>query len=703
MRFVRLKSVLNLLAVLAFAVSLQAATPPVAKMVPHVDTVLGHVRQDNYFWIREKTNPEVISYLEAENAYTDTMMASTKGLQDSLFKEIVARIKETDLTVPEKHDDFYYYSRTEKGKQYSIYCRKKGNLESPERVILDVNELAKGHEFYSLGAMEISPNHVLMGLAYDTNGSEIYTIVVRDIETGKESVERIGNSAGSIQWANDNQTIFYTTLDDIMRPYRLYRHTIGEDPSKDVLIYEEPDDAYYMDLGKSNDEKYLILTLGSTVTTEVRYLDASTPMGEWKVVTPREHEMEYYVEHHDNRFLIVTNDKAKNFRLVEAPETNPSKANWKELIGNRDSVKLDDIDVFKDYMAIYEREKGLRTIRIQNFASGEIHPIKFPEPVYSYTKGSNADYNTSTVRFTYSSLVTPRSVFDYDMGTRELTLQKQQEVLGGYNPDDYECKQLFATAKDGVRIPISLVYKKGTVLNGENPTFLYAYGAYGSPTEPGFGTTRLSLINRGFVYAIAHVRGGGEMGRHWYEDGKLLNKKNTFTDFIACAEHLVAEKYTNPKKLAILGGSAGGLTMGAVTNMRPDLFQAVVYSVPFVDVMNTMLDPTIPLTVIEYEEWGNPAEAKYYDYMQSYSPYDNIKPVVYPNILVEGGLNDPRVGYWEPTKLVAKMRTMKTGDNMLILKTNMGHGHMGSSGRYDQYKDVAFEYAFILKALGMVQ
>lgn len=682
--------------------TLFAATPPVAAMKPHVDTVLGHVRPDNYFWLREKTNPDVISYLNAENAYTDTVMQPTEPLQKQLFDEMVARLKETDLSVPDKKDDFYYYSRTEKGKQYSIYCRKKGSLETNEQVILDVNALAAGHDFYDLGAMEISPNHQLMAYAYDTAGSEEYAIVIREVATGKEFGEHIAPTAGAIVWANDNQHVFYTTLDETHRPYRLYRHMIGDDPSHDVLIYEEPDQAYYMDISRTKDDKYLLMSLGSSTTSEVRYLDASKPTGTWQVLSPREHEVEYSVSHHDNRFLIVTNDHAKNFRLMEAPDDSPSKENWNELIPNRDSVKLDGIDVFKNHLALYERQRGLKTIRIENFATGAIEPLMFPEPVYTYSAGHNDDYNSTSLRFTYSSMITPSTVFDYDMDTKELTLQKQTEVLGGFDPEKYECHQLFATAKDGARIPISVVYKKGLELNGQNPTLLYVYGAYGISMEPYFSSVRLSLVDRGFVYAIGHVRGGGEMGRYWYDGGHLLNKMNTFTDVIDCAEYLVKEKYTNPGKLALMGGSAGGLTVGATTNMRPDLFKAVIYDVPFVDVMNTMLDSTIPLTVTEYEEWGNPHEEKYYEYMNSYSPYDNLKPMAYPNILVEAGLNDPRVGYWEPAKLVAKMRTMRTDDNMLILKTNMGQGHMGASGRYDAYKEYAYMYAFLLKALGMV-
>jgi oligopeptidase B len=679
----------------------QGVAPPVAQKIPKVDTVNGEVRVDNYYWIRERDNPEVTAYLEAENKYTASMMKDTEELQEKLFKEMVSRIKETDLSVPEKIDDYYYYTRTEEGKQYNIYCRKKGSLRAEEEILLDVNELSKGYDYFYIGVYKVSPDHQLLAYSVDTSGAENYTLYVKNLNSGELLKDVIPNTYYSVEWANDNMTLFYNILDEAQRPYKLFRHKLGTEPKDDVLVYHEKDDAYYLDLKKSKSKDYIFINLGSMVTTEVRYLDANNPEGDFKLIHPRQHEMEYYVEHHGDDFYILTNDNAKNFKLMRVPVENPSKENWVEVIPHSESVKIDDMELFKDHLVVYERENGLKKIRITNLTSDQTHYVEFLEPVYTLWQANNPDFNTNLLRFNYSSLIVPRSVFDYNMDTKIRELKKQYEVLGGYNPSLYQSERIFAKAEDGTMVPISLVYKKGMIKDGKNPLFLYGYGAYGSSSEPYFSSNRLSLLDRGFIYAIAHVRGGGEMGRYWYEDGKLLHKRNTFTDFIACAEHLIAQKYTSREKLVMAGGSAGGLLMGAVTNMRPDLFKAVIAEVPFVDVINTMLDPSIPLTVIEYEEWGNPHQKGYYDYMRTYSPYDNVAPKDYPNILITAGLNDPRVAYWEPAKWTAKLRALKTDNHLLLLKVNMGAGHGGASGRYDYLKEIAFDYAFVFKVLGI--
>ncbi len=678
-----------------------APEPPVAKVQPKADTIHGEVLVDNYYWLRERDNPEVIRYLEAENDYTSAVMRHTEKFQAELFEEMVARIKETDLSVPYRLGEYFYYSRTEEGQQYKIYCRKKGNLDAPEEILLDANKLAEGLDYFDLGTLEPSPSHELLAYSVDTNGSETYTIYVKELASGRLRPDVIDSTSGSIQWANDNRTLFYSTLDATKRPDKLFRHELGSDPKNDPLLYQEPDEAYYLGIYKSRSRQYLWLFLGSMTTTEIHYLRADDPQGSFRVIHPRQHEMEYYVEHHGDRFFIRTNDEAKNYKVIETPVSNPSKKNWKTVIAHRDSVKVAGIDVFRNHLVVYEREAGLKTLRIRDLRNGAEHYVDFPEPVYSFWAAENEEFNTDLVRFTYMSLVTPRSVFDYDMNTRQRELKKQYEVLGGYDPDQYQSERLFATAEDGNGIPISMVYRKGMVKDGSNPLVLYGYGAYGVSMDPSFSSNRLSLLDRGFVYAIAHIRGGGEMGEHWYDQGKLLHKKNTFTDFIACAEYLIAQKYTTPENLVISGGSAGGLLMGAVVNMRPDLFKAVVADVPFVDIINTMLDASIPLTVIEYEEWGNPNEKEYYDYIRGYSPYDNVAAVEYPNILITAGLNDPRVQYWEPAKWTARLRAMKTDNNRLLLKTNMGAGHAGASGRYDYLKEIAFEYAFILDLFGI--
>lgn len=679
----------------------QGIAPPVAQKIPKVDTLYGEIRIDNYFWLRNRGNPEVIKYLEAENKYAQEIMKPTGQLQEKLYNELLSRIKETDLSVPEKIDDYHYYTRTEEGKQYQIYCRKKGNLNASEEVLLDLNELAVGHPYLALGVYKVSPNHQILAYSLDTNGSESYNLYFKDLESGKLFKDEIPNTYYSVEWANDNQTVFYTVLDEAKRPYQLYRYKLGTDSKDDLLIYHEKDQAYELYLSKTKSKKYLLMNLESETTTEVWYADADNPEEGFKIFQPRQHEIEYRLDHHFDKFYILTNEGAKNFKLMEAPVKDPSKVNWKEILPHRDSVKIDDIEVFKNHLVIYEREKGLKKIRITNLTSNQVHYVPFLEPVYTFWPARNPDFNTNLLRFNYTSLVVPKSVFDYNMDTQIRELKKQDEVLGGYDPSLYQSERVFAKAIDGTMIPMSLVYKKGLVKNGSNPLVLYGYGAYGISSEPYFSSNRLSLLDRGFIYAIAHIRGGGEMGRYWYDQGKLLNKKNTFTDFVACAEHLMAEKYTSSQKLVISGVSAGGLLMGAVNNMRPDLFKAVIANVPFVDLINTMMDPSIPLTVIEYEEWGNPNNPQYYEYMRSYSPYDNVGAKNYPSLLITAGLNDPRVAYWEPAKFTAKLRALKTDKNLLLLKTNMGAGHGGASGRYDELKDVAFEYTFILYLLGI--
>ncbi len=683
------------------ACSRKDTSPPVAEIIPHDVGVQGEKLIDNYFWLRERNNPDVIAYLEAENAYTETIMKHTEGLQEKLYAEMVSRIKETDFDVPQKWGDYYYYKRTGKGLQYPIYCRKQGNLDSAEEVILDLNELAQGEDYFRVGVFKISPNHQLLAFSIDTTGSETYTIHIKDLKTGELLADQIPNTYYSVQWANDNRTLFYNILDDARRPFKLFKHKLGSDPATDKLVHFEEDDAYFLSLDKSKSQKYIFLTLGSITTSEVWYLDADRPDGKFKLIHPRQHMMEYYVEHHGDKFYILTNDDAIDFKLVAANVNRPAKKYWAEIIPHQLYRKLHEIELFQNHLVVYERERGLEKIRIRNLNSGQEHYVEFDEPAYAIRGSSNPDFHSQTLRFEFSSLVTPESVFDYDMEARTRDLRKCEEVLGGYDPQQYTSERIFAETQDGTQVPISLVYKKGLVKNGRNPLFLYGYGSYGSTREPDFDPNRISLLDRGFVYAIVHVRGGGALGRSWYEDGKLLKKKNTFTDFIACTEHLIGAGYTSKENLVAYGGSAGGLLMGAITNMRPELFKAIIAKVPFVDVINTMLDASIPLTVIEYEEWGNPNEKEYYDYMKSYSPYDNVEAKDYPDILITAGLNDPRVQYWEPAKWTARLRALKTDGNRLLLKTFMGAGHAGSSGRYARLKDVAFDYAFIFDVLGI--
>jgi oligopeptidase B len=676
--------------------------PPVAKTVHTENHINGGKLVDDYRWLRDKSNPEVAQYLQAENAYADGVMKPTSALQQKLYDEMVSHIKETDVNVPYKDGGYFYYSRWEKGQQYQIYCRKKGSLEAAEEITLDQNELAKGQPFMSLGAYEVSDDGNLLAYSTDNTGFRQYKLRVRDLRTGKDT-DVIADKVGSVVWANDNKTLFYTVEEEkTKRQYRLYRHELGATFGTDDLVYEEKDERFNIGANKSRSDKYIILQIGSHTTSEARFLDASDPKGEWKLVAPREQGVEYYPDHHGDQFLIRTNDKGRTFRLVSAPVSAPGKANWKEIVPTRPDVMLNDIEVFEDFYTLVERENGLPQLAIVKFGSGEKQRITYPEPVYTAFVQTNREYKTNKLRYAYQSLVTPPSVFDYDVDKHASTLLKQNEVPGGYDAAKYQSERVWATATDGVKVPISVVYRKDLKkADGSNPLYVYAYGSYGAILSATFSSSRLSLLDRGVVMAYANIRGGGDMGKPWHDAGRMMNKMNTFTDFIACTEYLAANKYGSRDKIAIEGGSAGGLLMGAVTNLRPDLFKVVVSHVPFVDVMNTMLDASLPLTVPEYEEWGNPNEKAAYDYMLKYSPYDNLKKGAYPALLVKTSFNDSQVMYWEPAKYVAKLRTLKTDKNVLLLKTNMAAGHGGSSGRYDHLKEIAFDYAFILTQLGI--
>jgi oligopeptidase B len=677
--------------------------PPVARTIAHVDTTHGDVRVDNYFWLRDdqRKDTAVINYLEAENRYAEAMMAHTAQLQERLYQEMRGRIKEDDLSVPERIGEYYYYERTEAGKQYPIYARKKGSLDAPEEVMLDLNQMAEGKRYLDVGNYEVSPDGRLLAFLVDTSGAERPTLMVKDLSTGRLLPDRIDSVNYSLAWAADNRTLFYGTSDAANRPWRVWRHVLGTDRAADVKLAEEPDELFRVGVRLTKDRRYLLIAHTSFNAAEYRFLDAATPTGEWRLIRPREAGVEYSVEHHGGRFLIRTNEGAVNFKLVEAPVADPRREIWRDVVPASDSVLLDGFDVFRNFLVLYQRSNAQRSIRVVKAATGESHVISFPEPVYTVRGGGNPEFDTDTLRFVYTSLVTPQSVYDYDMERRTRVLRKATEVVGGYDPSRYGTERTWARAPDGVMVPLSIVYRKPLERDGRRPLLLYAYGSYGSSTDPTFSSNLLSLLDRGVVYAVAHVRGGQEMGRWWYDQGKLLNKKNTFTDFIAAAEYLVRERYTASDRLAIRGGSAGGLLVGAVLNLRPDLFRAAVADVPFVDVITTMLDASIPLTAGEWLQWGDPREPEAYRYMKSYSPYDNVERKDYPAILVTAGLNDPRVGYWEPAKWVARLRAMKTDGNPLLLRTNMGAGHGGSSGRYDALREQAFRYAFILDQLGI--
>lgn len=674
--------------------------PPIAPKKPKRIRRHGDVRVDPYAWLRHRDDPDVIDYLNAENRYTAQRMRDTKALREKLFHEMLRRIKETDLDVPVKIDDFYYYMRTQKGLQYPILCRKHRSLRAPEKRLLDQNRLARRKPYFAVGVQSISPDHSLLAYTTDTSGNERYTLQIKNLQTDRLLPEQIAD-VGSVAWARDGVTFFYTVIDHLHRPYAVYRHRLGTPVESDEQVFHEPDESFYVGVATTRSRDFVLLDVEAKTTSEVHFVPADDPQQPFRLIQKRRRNIEYAVEHHGEHFYVLHNHKAKNFALARTPIARPAARNWEPVLEHRPDVLLEDVSAFADHLVVCEREAGLPQIRVCDLKSGAEHRIEFAESVYTVAESANPDFHTQTLRFTYSSLVTPTSVFDYDMVRRRRVLLKQAPVLGGYRPERYATERLFATAPDGARVPISLVYRRGIERDGTNALFLTGYGAYGMSREPSFSSVRLSLLDRGVICAIAHVRGGSEMGRDWYENGKFLRKKHTFTDFIACAETLIALGYTTPARLAINGGSAGGLLMGAVANMRPDLFGVVVADVPFVDVLNTMLDPSLPLTVTEYDEWGNPNDPRYYAYIKSYSPYDNVRPQAYPTMLVTAGLNDPRVSYWEPAKFVAKLRATKTDDNELLLKTQMSAGHFGASGRYEALKEVAFDYSFVLTRLGV--
>jgi oligopeptidase B len=694
--------ILATLAAMAIASAVTAAdlpSPPEAKKVPVTITKFGDTRIDDYFWLREKGDPEVLAYLKAENAYTEAATKPLAGFREKLYKEMLARIQETDESVPYRDHGWWYYTREVEGQQYPIYCRRQGSLDAPEEVMLDVNELARGRAYTGVDFLEVSPGGTYLAYAADFDGHRDYTVYVKDLRTGELLPDRLEN-VDSLAWA-DERTLFYTRQNAAKRPDRLFRHRLGQ--RRDTLVWEEKDELFDLGVGTTRSRAWVVATSASKDTSEVRVIPAAQPEAPARRVAKRRTGHEYYVDHHGGEFWIRTNDKGRNFRLVRAPLADPSPRNWKQVLPHRKSVMLEDFDVFRDFWVAKERDDGVLKLRVTLFATGEHHHIEMPEAVYSTGTGVNAEYDAALFRFVYQSYVTPRSVYDYDVAARTRTLLKRQPVLGGYRPEDYDSAMLMAPAKDGAKVPVSLVWKKSLRQAGPQPLLLYGYGAYGYPMDVRFSSTRLSLLDRGVVYAVAHVRGGGDRGRLWYDEGKLGKKMNTFTDFIAVAEHLVATGWTAPDRLAIQGGSAGGLLMGAVTNLRPDLFRAVVSEVPFVDVVNTMLDATLPLTTQEYIEWGNPNREKDYRTIRAYSPYDNLAPRAYPAILVEASLNDSQVPYWEAAKYVAKLRRLKTDSNLLLLKTILEAGHGGASGRYDALKDLAFTYGFVLDQLGLAR
>ena len=675
--------------------------PPPTEKKPKITEINGDRLVDNYFWLREKTSPAVIAHLEAENAYTAAVMKPTEALQDNLYKEILSHIKQTDANVPYRWGGYFYYTRTVEGKQYPIYCRKQGSVTAPEEILLDLNELAKGQKFMSVGSFAPSDDGTLLAYSTDNTGYRQYTMQVKNLRTGEllpEKIERVDDLA----WATDNKTIFYVTEDAVTkRNDKMFRHVLGSD--KYELIYDEKDELFDIGVQRSRDKAVIMLGAFSKTSNEFRYIPASDPNAAWKMILTRQADHEYDVDHRGDLFYIRTNKGAKNFRVVTAPVSDPAEKNWKEFVAHRPLIKVDGVDLFKDHAVLSEWENGLQQIEIIDFKTNKRHRIQFPEPVYAAGLSTNREFDTTVLRYNYQSLVTPSSVFDYDMNTSQATLMKQIEVPGGFDKANYKSERVFATASDGTQIPMSVVYKRGVKLDGTAPMLLYAYGSYGIPMSPTFSAGRLALLDRGVIYVIAHIRGGGELGEPWREAGRMMKKMNTFTDFIACAEHLTKQKYTSSDRLVIQGGSAGGLLMGAVTNMRPDLFKAVVAQVPFVDVLNTMLDASLPLTTSEYIEWGNPNEKPAYDYMKKYSPYDNVHKANYPAMLVKVSLNDSQVPYWEGAKFVAKIREMKTDHNPLLLKTNMGAGHGGASGRYDAIHETAFDYAFMLWQMGLAK
>jgi oligopeptidase B len=701
------------------AASPASVAPPVAALRPERLEAHGDVRIDDYYWLREREDPEVIRYLEAENAYTEAIMAHTEALQERLFEEIRSRVQETDMSVPYRHGNYFYYTRYEEGRDYPIHARKRGSLDAPEQVLVDGNRLAEGKSFFMVMGLTVSSGEDILAFATDTLGRRIATIHFKNLTTGEMLPAVIPDVTGNLAWAEDNRTLFYTKQDPTtLRSYRIYRHVLGTDPAQDELVFEETDETFSTWVFKSKSKQYVMIASSQTLSTEFHFLDAHRPQGEFRVFLPRQRDHEYSIEHCGDHFYIRTNDgarnrsaagateqapRARNFRLMRTPVTHTARQHWEEVIPHRDDVFLERFEIFRDHLVLTERRDALTYLRVRPWSGAGEHYLEFDEPVYVAYAFASPEIDTPLLRIGYQSLTTPQSVYDYDMNTRERTLLKREPVLGGFDPANYRAERLWATARDGTHVPVSLVYRRDLRRGGPQPLLLYGYGSYGYSSEPWFSSHRLSLLDRGFVFAIAHIRGGQEMGRDWYEDGKLFRKMNTFTDFIDVAEHLVAQGYTAPEKLYALGGSAGGLLMGAVINLRPDLFHGVIAAVPFVDVVTTMLDETIPLTTFEWDEWGDPRTPEAYRYMLAYSPYDQVRAQAYPHLLVTTGLHDSQVQYWEPAKWVARLRALKTDDNRLLLKTNLEAGHGGASGRYRAWRETAFEYAFLLDLAGLAE
>ncbi|WP_053977960.1 S9 family peptidase [Mangrovimonas xylaniphaga] len=673
--------------------------PPIAKRIPKELKIHGDVRVDDYFWLNQREDQEVLDYLNAENAYCDELTGHTKEFQEQLFEEMKSRIKEDDQSVPYKYNGYWYIVKYETGKDYPIYIRKKETLEAEDELLFDCNEMAEGHDYFRLVGLNVSPDNTLISFGLDTVGRRNYTLKVKNLVTNEILPDSIENTTGSASWANDNITLFYTKKDtETLRSDKIYKHKLGDDEANDTLVFHEADDTFGVTVYKSKSRKYLVIACYSTLTNEYHILNADTPDESFKLFQERIRGVEYSISHYGDNFYVVTNsDNAINFKLMKTSETATGIENWQEVIGHREDVLIEDIDIFKDFLVVSERSNGLNEIRIIRWDGTEDYYLPFDNETYTAYTGTNVDFDTDILRYGYNSLTTPSSTIDFNMVAKTKTVKKEQEVLGGkFDKENYVSERIWATADDGTKIPMSMVYRKGIKKDGSNPLLQYAYGSYGSTIDPYFSTIRLSLLDRGFIYVISHVRGGEYLGRQWYEDGKLLTKTNTFTDFIACSKHLISEKYTSKEHLYALGGSAGGLLIGAVINLAPQLYNGVIAAVPFVDVVTTMLDDSIPLTTGEYDEWGNPNEEEYYNYMKSYSPYDNVKAQDYPNILVTTGLHDSQVQYWEPAKWVAKLRLLKTDSNKLLLKTNMTAGHGGASGRFEALKEDAEEYAFLL-------
>jgi oligopeptidase B len=675
----------------------ETITPPVARSVPFTFEHLGHTFVDNYAWLQDKSNPDVIAYLQAENAYAKAQLKHTEALQERIFQEMKARIKEDDSSVPAPYGDYFYYHRMEAGKQYRVFCRKHASLGAKEEIILDENALAQALDYCRVRVFQPSPDNRFLAYSVDTTGSLVFDLYIQDLITGEPISGPIPNTAFTADWANDSRTLFYTVFDHAHRSYKLYRHTAGSDPKEDAMLHHEKDEAFSLFIRRTRSGEYLLLTHASQSASEVRYIPSGTPEAQFELVQPRQPWLEYYVDQHGDRFLIRTNHQAKNFKLVEAPIATPSITNWREVIPHRPAVLLADFDIFYHHLVVHERKDGLEHIRISTpDGISQVSYVSFPDPVYSYHLTENFEFNTPVLRFAYSSLVTPETIVDYDMTRHTWTIKKQQEIPSGYDPSQYTSERLLAVAPDAEKIPISIVYRKDFKKDGSHPLLLEGYGSYGYSNDPDFDSRRLSLLDRGFAFAIAHVRGGSELGRAWYDQGRLMHKKNTFTDFIACAEHLIQQGYTSPDHLGVMGVSAGGLLMSAVVNLSPGLFKAVVALVPFTNLITAILDPDLPLTVVEYDQWGNPVDPQAFEYMLSYSPYENLKAVKYPHIFAKAGLNDLQVPYWDPAKWVAKLRTLNVDDSQILLVINMGSGHGGSSGRFDHLREDAQYYAFLV-------